>query len=364
MRVLDRYILKPVILTFLGCLFVFIFLYIISDILGRLDEILKNRINSTYILRYYLTFFPIIFTQTSPVAILLATIYVFGKLGRDNELIALRASGQNLWQICLPVIILGAILSISIFYVNEKFVPSAHAQAEKIKNKIEGGKGASLKEETIHNLTFYGLGNRLFFVNSFDVAHNAMKGITILEHDQAQNMTAKITASEGKFNNGLWTFYECTKLSFDRYGQIAADTAYSQEQIMDITETPQDFLQQRKRPELMTIGQLEDYIWRLEKSNAMTAARNLLVDLHQRYASSISSLVLILIGIPFSFTIRKHANIFSSFGICILISFLYYVFTAVWLALGKAGVVFPFLCAWGVPAGFSYFAVRAIQKTA
>ncbi len=362
MRVLDRYIIKPVFLTFLGCLFVFIFLYIISDILGRLDEILKNHVNYIHIFRYYFTFFPIIFTQTSPVAILLATIYVFGKLNRDNELVAIRSSGLSLWQICLPVIILGTVLSIAIFYVNEKFVPYANAQAEKLKSQIEETGNASLKEEVIRNLTFYGLGNRLFFVNSFDPARNIMKGITILEHDQEQNLTAKIVAAEGEFKNGFWAFYEYTKFSFDRYGQIAGETAYSQEQVMDITETPQDFLQQRKRPEWMTIGQLEDYIWRLEKSNALPAAKNLLVDLYQRYASSASSLVLILIGIPFSFVIRKHANIFSSFGICILISFLYYVLTAVGIAMGKAGYAFPFFCVWGVPAVFSYFAVRAIQK--
>ena len=362
MRILDRYVLKPTLAVFFGCLFIFIFLYIISDILGHLDEILKSHAGFIFIYQYYLTYLPVIFTQTSPVAILLATIYTFAKLNRSNELIAMRSSGLSLWQICAPVIAIGLILSVSIFFVNDRFVPSAQAGCEKMNVRIENNKNSSGKEEVINSLTFYGLGNRLFFVNSFDIRNNLMKGITILEHDEKQNLTAKIVAAKGIYRGNLWIFYEFTKFRFDSLGQILGDTEYSPEQIMDVTETPQDFLQQRKRPELMNIGQLEDYIWRLKKSGALAAVRSLLVDLYQRYAGSFSSLILILTGIPFSFVIRKRANIFSSFGICMLISFLYYVFTAVGLAVGKSGLLFPLLSAWLVPVGFSAAAINAIRK--
>lgn len=362
MRILDRYIFKPIIETFLGCLFIFIFLYIISDTLAHLDEILKNRIGLSAVYQYYLAYLPIIFTQTSPIALLLAAIYTFGRLNRNNELIAMRSSGLSLWQISAPLLVIGLALSMGVFFVNERLVPQAQAQAEKMKSYFEGDKKTGHKEEIINNLAFYGLKNRLFFVHSFDSKNNIMKGITILEHDEEQNLIAKIVATEGIYQGNLWIFYEFTKLQFDRYGHILADTIYSPEQIMDITESPQDLLQQSKRPELMNIGQLEDYIWRLKKSGAAQPARSLLVDLYQRYASSASSLILILIGIPFSFMIRKRANLFSSFGICILISFLYYIFTAIGLALGKAGIIFPFLSVWLIPLAFSLWALNTISK--
>lgn len=363
MRILDRYTLKPIIAIFSGCLFTFIFLYIISDILGHLDEILKNHVGFIFIYQYYLTYLPVIFTQTSPMAILLATIYTFGKLNRNSELTAMRSSGLSLWQISMPILIIGLILSISVFFVNERFVPQAQAQAEKMKNRLEGNKNTLPKEEIIYNLSFFGLGNRLFFVNSFDIKNAAMKGITILEHDEKQNLTSKITAAKAIYKDNLWFFYEFTKFNFDSYGQVSGDTEYGPEQIMDITETPQDFLQQMQRSELMSIGQLEDYIWRLKKSTALAAARSLSVDLYQRYAQPFSSLILILIGIPFSFMIRKRANIFSSFGVSIAISFLYYIFTALSLALGKTGILFPSLAVWLVPIAFFVISINAIQKS-
>lgn len=363
MRILDRYILKPIIITFLGCLFIFIFIYIISDILGRLDEILKNRIALIFILQYYLTYLPIIFTQVSPIAILLSTIYTFGKLNRNNELIAMRSSGLSLWQIAAPVLIIGLILSIFVFFVNERLIPQSQIRCDEMKNKLEGNKNENSKNEKIGNLTFFGLRNRLFFISSFDTQNNVMEGITILEHDEKQNLIAKITAKRAVYKDNLWIFYEFNRFNFDEFGQVKSDSAYNEEQMVDVTETPHDFLQQRKRPELMDTSQLQDYIWRLRKSGATPVVRNVLVDLYQRYAASFSSLILILIGIPFSFMIRRRANIFSSFGICMAISFLYYVFNAVSLALGKTGIIFPFLSAWLMPGIFSFLSINAIQKS-
>ncbi len=362
MRILDRYILKPVLLTFFGCLLVFIFLYIISDILSHLDDLLRNHTGIIVLYQYYLTNLPIIFAQTSPMAILLATIYNFGKLNRTNELIAMRSSGLSLWQLITPVLIIGILLSFTVFLANEKLIPQAQAKVESLKTKIKGEKNARPKEQVIHNLTFYGLGNKLFFVNSFDTKNNIMEGISILEHDPIQNLVSKITARRGDYRDGLWTFYEYSRYNFDSSGQITEDSEYFPEQIMYITETPNDFLQQRKRMEFMSILQLEDYIWRLRKSGAVSALRNLAVELYSRYASSLTGLILVLIGMPFSFVIKKRDNIFSSFGICIGISFLYYVLNAVSLSMGKNGLIPPMLAVWAVPIIFISLAIRSISK--
>ena len=362
MRILDKYTVKPLLFTFFGCLAVFIFLYVISDILSHLDEILKNKVGIRLLYQYYLTYLPIIFTQTSPIAILLSTIYTFGKFNQDNELIAMRASGLSLWRISAPLLAIGALLCVTIFYTNERHVPKAQIDAERLKSKIEGNGHSSPKDDTIENMNFYGLGNRLFFVNLFDAKHNYMEGITILEQDEQQNLTAKIIAKSASYNGTLWIFHEFSRFNFDKKGHVSGDAMYEPEQMMGITETPQDFLQQRKRPEFMNIVELEDYIWKLQKSGATSVIRNLLVDLYQRYAGSFSGIILILIGIPFSFVIRKRANIFSSFGICIAISFLYYVLSAVGIALGKSGIMFPSLSVWLTPVGFSLVAINKISK--
>jgi lipopolysaccharide export system permease protein len=345
MRILDRYILKSVLSLFFSCLFTFLFLYIIIDVFSHLDEILKQKANLDMLGNYYLAYLPIIFVQVSPIACLLSTLYTFGSLNRNNELIAMRSSGLNIFQISRTVIMFGIIVSACVFWVNDRFVPSSMSSTEKIKAQMESGtKRAKEKgREVITNLSMYGLKNRLFFVNKFTLATNTMERIIILEHDEKQNITKKIVANKGVYKDGQWTFYQCITYHFDENVQIKEEPQYLEEEVMDIPETPYDFLHQMLLPDFMTISQLKDYMWRLSKSGATTVIRNLKVDLYQRFASPLTSIIIILLGIPFSMMMRKRATGLSSVGLSIMVGFFYYVLNAVSVALGKAGIFMPAL---------------------
>ncbi len=294
---------------------------------------------------YYLAYLPIIFVQVSPIACLLSTLYTFGTLNRNNELIAMRSSGLNIFQISRTVIMFGIIVSACVFWVNDRFVPSSMSLTEKIKAQMESGtKRAKEKErEAITNLSMYGLKNRLFFVNKFSLATNTMERIIILEHDEKQNITKKIVANKGVYKDGQWKFYQCITYHFDENVQIKEEPQYLEEEVMDIPETPYDFLHQMLLPDFMTISQLNNYMWRLSKSGATTVIRNLKVDLYQRFASPLTSIIIILLGIPFSMMMKKRATGLSSVGLSIMVGFFYYVLNAVSVALGKAGIFMPVL---------------------
>ncbi|TRZ95542.1 YjgP/YjgQ family permease [bacterium] len=191
----------------------------------------------------------------------------------------------------------------------------------------------------------YGLKNRLFFIRRFSPAAETMDGITILEHDENQNLTNKIVASRGAYQNGLWKFSQCITYNFDHNGQVVDEPVYFEEQIMNIPETPRDFASLRQKPELMNIKEMQDYIWRLSKSGATTVIRNLNVDLYQRFTMPFTSIIIIFLGIPFSLMMRKRATGMSAIGVSIIVGFLYYVLDAVCLAIGKSGLLMPSLAA-------------------
>ncbi len=345
MRVLDRYIFRAVFSIFIGCLLTFFFLYIIIDIFSHLDEILKQQININILLQYYLSFLPIIFVQVTPIACLLATLYTFGTLNRNNEIIAMRASGLSIFQISKTVIIFGIIVSVLVFWVNDRLVTQSSSLTGKIKEQMELGskKSKDKKSETIINLSMYGLKNRLYFVNRFYPDKNVMEGIVILEHDEKQNITKKIVANKGVYEDGLWKFYQSMTYNYNENGQIIDEPQYFEEEIMVIPEKPGEFLNQRQRPDFMTIAQLDEYLWKLSKSGATTVIRNLKVDLYQRFTAPLTVIVSILLGIPFSLRMKKRATGLSSVGLSIIVGFLYYVLSAVGIALGKAGILMPIL---------------------
>lgn len=347
MRILDRYILKSIIYIFFSCIFVFLFLYIVIDLLSNLDEILKHQASLALLVRYYFSYLPIMFVQVSPFACLLSTVYTFGKLNHNNEIIAMRSSGLSIFAIARNALIFGFLISLTVFWVNDRFVPVSLAENQKIKIQIEEGstKTKLKKNEFIINLTLYGLRNRLFFINRFSPATKTMEGITILEQDENQNLIKKIIAAKGIYQDGLWKFFQSITYKFDNNGQVIDEPNYLDEEIMSIPETPENLSSLRQKPEQMNIRQMQDYIWILSKSGATTVIRNLKVDLYQRFNSPFTSIIIILLGIPFSLLMRKRATGMSAIGVSIIVGFLYYVLDAVCLAVGKSGLLMPALAA-------------------
>lgn len=345
MRILDRYILKTILGLFFACMLTFISLYVIADVFSHLEDILKQHTSVRVLRDYYLSYLPIIFSQITPIACLLSVLYTFGKLNRDNEIIAMRSSGLSVFQITKTAIIFGIIIGTLVFLANDRLVPQSLYLNQKIKAQLESGasRAKEKEHEAISNVSMYGMKNRLFFVNKFSLATNTMEGIIILEHDEHQNIAKKIVAHKAVYADGVWRFYQSITYSFDESGQIKGEPEYLNEEIMPIPETPQEFLNQKQSSDFMSIGQLNNYIWKLSKSGATTVIRNLKVDLYQRFASPLASIITILLAIPFALIMKKRATGLSSIGISIMVGFLYYVLNAVAIALGKSGILTPFL---------------------
>ncbi|MFH1198988.1 MAG: LptF/LptG family permease [Candidatus Omnitrophota bacterium] len=345
MRILDRYIAKSVISIFFGCLLTFFLLYLVIDTFTNLSNILKQKISLDILLSYYSAYLPLIFVQVSPIASLLSTLYCFAGLNKGNEIIAMRSAGLSIWQIAKFSLLFGVIISIVVFWVNDKFVPQSLITTEKLHAVIEGQTDRIKEKEgaAITNLSMYGLKNRLFFVNKFSLATETMEQIVILEHDEKQNITKKMVANKGIYKDGTWRFYQCITYNFDQSGQVIDEPQYMPEEIMTIPESPQEFLHQRQRQELMTIAELQDYIWRLSKSGATTVIRNLKVDLYQKFTTPLTNIIIILMGIPFAFKMTKRATGLASLGVSIMVGFVYYVMSAIGVALGKGGYLPPLI---------------------
>jgi len=366
MRILDRYITKSIITIFTITILTFCFLYILIDITSQLDEFIDRQVPVDILIQYYLSYFPIILSQPiSSVACLIAVLFTFSSLNATNEIIAMRSSGLNFWQITKPAIMFGLIISVMVFWVNERLVPRATEITQQIRNEnmILLVDRIRKKKEKIRNLTFYGLKNRLFFIDSFDPDTDELSGITIIEHDQEQNVKQKIVALKGVWTGIAWKFYQAQITTFDR-DDITTPLKIKvyKEKLMDIKESPDDFLKQRLNVNSMNIRQLEDYIDRFSKSGAQKALNNMRVDLYQKIAYPFGNFVIVLVGLPFALMIRgRKGGAFIAIGMALLLGFLYYVANAVSIAFGKGGLLSPVLSAWLTPILFTTIALVIIE---
>ena len=360
MRVLDRYIVREFISPFIYCIAVFVSLYIVIDLFNHLDDILKQGVSISTLYSYYLSFVPIIFVQTAPIAVLLSTIYILSKLNKHNEVVAMKANGISLIQMLRPFICLGFVLSIFVFLVNDKIVPRASIVSTTIKEEnIEKAKTAG-KNKIINNVTIYGSKNRLFFIGSFDVNKKILNDITILEHDEKQRVRSKIAAPRAEWINDEWKFYDCIVYQFPEESTMPAEPSVFKEIVLDIEEKPNDFLRVEDRADFMNYYQLKDYIRRLSGAGGPTT-RKLRVDLHYKISFPFISLIIMLIGVPFALVSRRGGALFGV-GICLGISLSYYGVSAVSIALGKGGMLPSFVSAWLTNILFGALGIILIRK--
>lgn len=360
MRILDRYITKSMVSTFLGCMFIFLFLYIVVDLFSHLDDVLKEKVVIAALLNYYLSFLPLMFIQVAPMACLLSLLYSIGNLSKTNEIIAMRSSGLSIWRISLPAIAFGLIVSSFVFMLNERFLPKAQSINYQLKNEMFKKDGSG-ENKNIYNLAVYGQDNKQFFIDIYHAKEQMMQNVVILEHDENQNVVSKITAKEAYFKKNRWLFRDCIMSYYDKDGRPLGEPFYFKNKIMYLNDKPKDFVNQQQKAMFMNIPQLSDYIKRLSNSGATAVLRNLKVDLYNKFTLPFTSLVIILVGIPFALGKSRRGQAVASLGLCIGISFLYYVFNQTSIAFGKLGVIPPVISAILSHAFFIIFSVMAIK---
>ena len=98
MRLLDRYLLRELLVPFGYCLGGFFVFWVSFDLINELGEFQNRRLRTPEIAQYYLVKAPEMIVFVLPVALLLALLYTLTNHARHHELTAMRAAGVSLWR--------------------------------------------------------------------------------------------------------------------------------------------------------------------------------------------------------------------------------------------------------------------------
>lgn len=364
MRIIDRYITTSIAFVFSVTMIMFCLLYVLIDATSNLDEFIAQKVAIPIILQYYAAYLPVVLVQTASITCLIAVLFCYSNLNNHNEIIALRASGMNFWRIARPAIFFAVFIAGIAFYANERFAPMAQAQAQKIRDEhliLEADRNKK-RFAKIDYLTYYGFKNRLYCIDSYDPNTFEMDGITIHEYNDKMQLREKTLALKGKWTGIAWKFYNVHISTITDHTTDESQIKVLGEKLMDIKESPQDFLKQSLNVNSMNSRQLYEYISRFSKSGSLRAIHNLHVDLHEKIAKPFSIIVIVLTGLPLALMVgRRKAQTFSSLAIAIALGFLYAIVNSVGIALGKGGFLWPFAAAWLAPVVFTGLAIYLIK---
>src|SRR3989338_5679078 len=126
MKILRNYFLNEFIGPLFLALGVLTFVMILGNLVKIADLVINKGVNIFSVSKLLLLMIPYLLTYTLPIAALTAVLLSLGRLSSDNEIVALRASGVNLFSLILPLLIVGIILSLILVIFNDRVIPYAH----------------------------------------------------------------------------------------------------------------------------------------------------------------------------------------------------------------------------------------------
>ncbi|HOR42628.1 MAG TPA: LptF/LptG family permease [Atribacterota bacterium] len=337
-KIIDRYIISQVTSTFLGIVALLTILLIVETMF-ELTEILINKkapiISVIQLLFYRL---PAFLAVTFPVALLGSSELAIAQMSTNNEIAAMRTGGISFRRIMLPFLIAGILVSILSFVTNDYIVPGTNHTSQNIIREIVLKKGPpNIKR----NVFFRDAENRYFYINRLDEQNMIMREIMIYEMTR-ERFPRVITAAEGRWVVDTWQLKYGTIYNYDSEGKITYEMSF-QDMDIEVKEDLQDFFKNQRTPQEMSSKELRQQIQILKDAGVDT--NNFEVDYHVKYSFPVSGLIFALIGVPLGIQMKRSTKA-TGLIISIILVFLYYVIYSLCRAMGRGGMIDPFVSSW------------------
>jgi lipopolysaccharide export system permease protein len=341
MKIIDKYLIKQFIQTILFGLLAFTVIFVVIDAMENLDDFIDQNVHTLIILHYYLVFTPEIIRLVTPIAVLFAALFTAGKAANLSELTAIKASGVSLFRFMLPFIITTVFISAFSIYFSGYVVPMAN----KTKLNIEQQYLKKNISFSGSNIYFQDSKSRIVSISFFDASKNTANRISIQDFkpNDLKRMTSRIDAASLLYDSSkhVWIAKNGVERNFNDDKQTA--DYFKVLDLKNLNFLPADLLKKQTRPSEMNLSELHSLIKSQEKAgNDPTSA---LIEFHSRIAFALTSVIVVLFGLPISANKRK-GGLAAQVGLNILVTFLYLVFMKISQAFGKNGSLNPIVTAW------------------
>jgi lipopolysaccharide export system permease protein len=148
MTILTRYLIKEI-LKFLAIILILVVsIYIFIDFIEKSGKFVQAGLSLGRIAIYFSYNIPFVFSQIAPLGMLLSCLLVLGLMNKNNEIVALRSCGVSVYILLKPLLALGSVMSLILFFVSNALVPEATQRANQIWLKeVRGNKIAVTGKE-------------------------------------------------------------------------------------------------------------------------------------------------------------------------------------------------------------------------
>jgi len=339
--ILNRYIAKEMLPTFLTGLFLAVFTVVVTRLLSITELIINRGVGIGSVIGIIGYLLPDVVGFALPATALIAVVMAFLRLSADSEFVALKASGVSLYQMLPPVVLFSVFNMLAGAWILAQASPWGQNSFRNLVFDIAKSQADLAIKERVFTEPFKGV---TFYVQSYDSRGKVMKDVFVNDRRE-KNLISTVVASEAKlfkhpdkrtltirFINGT-VFVTDKDLSSSRTIRFA-----SYDLTVGIGELLRAASSREKSPKELTIGELKGH---LDKIEANSIRHNeLMIELMEKATLPVAIFLMGMIGVPLGVYIRGRGK-YSGVGVSLMVFLAYYVCLMGSRNIGESGYLPP-----------------------
>jgi len=342
LRILNKYILKRFLLTFLFTLLILIPIAVAIDIAEKIDKFLKSDTLTLFevVNDYYLNFIIYYVNTFMPLALFIAVIIFTSKLSNNSEIIAITNARISFTQFLYPYFIGATLITLFSLFMNHYIVPNSSEIRKKFENKYIHT--AKYGDNIVRDFSLQLSDDNYMFIQHYDLStHRGFKFST--EKYDGDRLIYRLTSENIKWIEEKSHFrlrnYRVRNIFKDRdsiFSGVTLDTVFP--------FTPKDLLYKSALAQEMPSGELLAFI-NISKKRGVKNLNAYLVEFHKRTSLPMSSYILTIIAVALAFK-RRRGGTGVNLAIGFALMFVYIFFLKVSEVLGAVAGENPLLSVW------------------
>ena len=319
MRILDVYIIKKFLLTFLMMFLLFIPIGILVDISEKIDKFKEHELSFTQILDYYSDFVWYYGYFLFPIFVFLSVIWFTSKLSSNSEITAILSSGISFNRFLRPYIISALIIFLFSAFSGMFIVPEKNKSFNEFQFKYLS---KNKKDRDLSNLYKQISENEYIYVSSYNPTRSQAYNFSY-ELFNENKLLEKITARNIRWieDDSIFRLTDFFKRTFnDELEIIESRRIYDTIFNFNID----DLSSLKYQAKALNFFELNDFIDE-ERASGSPLLNDHLLEKNRRFSIPFSVIILTLLAVSVSsFKRRGGIGINLAFGISLAFIFIFF----------------------------------------
>jgi len=342
MSLIFRYLLRDYVKIFLICLGAFLLAYLAIDFFEKVRKFAEYGAESRSVARFFFLRLPRMVFEAAPLAALLSVLLAVGTLSRNSEFTALKSLGVGPVRMVSPFLSFGLAASLILLLMNFSVIPASFKKSQRIKEaEIEKQPQQS---EFVQDRVWAKLSPTTFAnIQLVDAAHRTLRGVSIFRLDSDFKLLEIIEADQLRDDSSKgWVLDSGVQRRLFPDGSI--ESRPIDRLPFALERDSNDFQRMQVNEEAMRYWELSRYVKRLSREGYVVP--HFAVNLFEKVSYSFTTVVMVLLGIPFALRDSKSGGLARGVGISLSVGFLFWLTFSTVTSIGYGGILPPIVAAW------------------